>query len=399
MLELLSDARLMIKTPYAACRHATKNFSSSHCKSRILYLVGQLGLGGSERQLYSLIERLDRSRFQTAVFVWHFHQDDPYVARFKALGIPVEGFPPGASGASKMKMFRQVVRQFNPEVVHSYSFHTNFAASWATLGTKAIAIGSVRSDFTRAKKNCGLLLGRLSARWPRSQVFNSAAAADAARHSRDFFKPGQLFMVRNGVDLQEYRMLPLNNRQTVCIAALGSLLPEKRWDRLLLAGWELKKRKLDCLVRIAGDGPVRQSLEQQVQELGLTAQVKFLGSVDNIPEFLSDATFLVHTSDTEGCPNAVMEAMACGRAVVATTAGDVSHLVENGKTGFVVRPGDNANLVNRIANLITDPDLCHSMGKAGRAKAEREFGLDRLVAETLSAYRAADWKDHTPQLY
>jgi len=97
--------------------------------------------------------------------------------------------------------------------------------------------------------------------------------------------------------------------------------------------------------------------------------------------------------ENEGCLDVVMEAMACGRAVVATDAGDVPYLVEDGKAGFVVRRGDDMTLAARMATLITNLDLCQQMGEAGRARAEREFGLDRLVAETLAAYRAAGWKD------
>jgi glycosyltransferase involved in cell wall biosynthesis len=88
-----------------------------------------------------------------------------------------------------------------------------------------------------------------------------------------------------------------------------------------------------------------------------------------------------------------MEAMACGRAVVATDAGDVPSLIENGKTGFVVRRGDDATLCSRMVTLMTDLDLCRTMGEAGRAQAERLFGLDRLVSETLAAYRAMGWKE------
>ena len=89
----------------------------------------------------------------------------------------------------------------------------------------------------------------------------------------------------------------------------------------------------------------------------------------------------------------MIEAMVCGRAVVATDVGDVPLLVENGKTGFAVCCGDDAMLVTRLATLITDRDLCRRMGNAGRVKAEQEFGLERLVAETLAAYRAVGWKD------
>jgi len=77
--------------------------------------------------------------------------------------------------------------------------------------------------------------------------------------------------------------------------------------------------------------------------------------------------------------------MACGRAVVATAA-------ENGKTRFVVPRGDNAQFVERLATLITNRELCCQMDEASRVKAEREFGLHRLVEETLNAYRQVGWK-------
>jgi glycosyltransferase involved in cell wall biosynthesis len=173
---------------------------------------------------------------------------------------------------------------------------------------------------------------------------------------------------------------------------VGSLLPVKRWDRLLFAVLALKQRGFDFLVRIVGDGPLLRSLKQQAQDLGVVSSVEFTGHCDDIPRILADATFLVHTSDSEGCPNVVMEAMACGRAVVATDAGDVPKLVEEGKTGFVVPRGEDAFLVERMATLISDHELCRCMGEAGRAKAEREFGMVRLVSETLAVYRTVGWK-------
>ncbi len=111
------------------------------------------------------------------------------------------------------------------------------------------------------------------------------------------------------------------------------------------------------------------------------------------PELLAQAKFLVNTSSVEGCPNVLIEAMACGRAVVASDAGDVPILVENGETGFVLNQGEDRGLVERMATLIWDRELCRCMGNAGRAKAEREFGLPRLVSETFNAYKAAGWKD------
>jgi glycosyltransferase involved in cell wall biosynthesis len=112
-----------------------------------------------------------------------------------------------------------------------------------------------------------------------------------------------------------------------------------------------------------------------------------------MPKFLRGAKFLVHTSESEGCPNAVMEAMACGLPVVAMEAGDIPYLVEEGKTGFVVRQGDETTFVERIFQLVKDHELCFRMGLAARAQAERNFRLERLVSETLAVYKAAGWKD------
>jgi glycosyltransferase involved in cell wall biosynthesis len=161
----------------------------------------------------------------------------------------------------------------------------------------------------------------------------------------------------------------------------------------LIAAVELKRKGVECLIRIAGNGPLHQSLLQQAQDLQVADRVVFLGHREDIPTLLADSTFLVHTAENEGCPNAVMEAMACGRAVVATDAGDVPLLIANGNTGFVVQRDDPISLAERIQRLITDSDLCRSMGEAARAKAEKEFGLNRLVEKTLEAYRAAGWKD------
>jgi len=359
---------------------------------RILYLVGQLGQGGLERQLYYLLQTMDRERYKPAVVVWNYCAEDAYLQQIRELRVPLYSFF-GRSPAGKLRALRRMIRQLEPELVHSYSFYTNFAAYWATRRTQATVVGSVRNELTWSKKAEGWWLGRLSARWPPDQIYNNCSAARTARCSRSFFIPKRVSVIHNGLDLETFRSSPLPAHEKVHILGVGSLCPRKRWDRLLLAAVELKRRRLDFLVRIVGDGPLRGQLEQQVQDLGLAHNIEFTGLTNDIPSLLADTTFLAHSSDHEGCPNVIMEAMACGRAVVATDAGDVAHLVEDGTTGFVVHRGDNSALAVRMACLITNGDLCRRMGEAGRIKAEREFGFDRLVSETLATYRTVGWKE------
>jgi glycosyltransferase involved in cell wall biosynthesis len=316
------------------------------------------------------------------------------VPRLQGLGVSILSLSSGSSRIAKMTEFRRLIKRLKPEVVHSYSFYTNFETWLGTLGTRCITVGSVRSDFHHSRKGRGPCLGRLSARWPRQQIFISLAAAKQAQNYPRFFSPKQIFVIRIGVDLQTFTITPPPNSGRPQVIAIGSMRPIKRWDRLLQAALDLKKKDLDFFIRIAGDGPLKDALPRQAEEFGLQNYVEFIGHTDSISEALAKANFLVHTSDFEGGPNVVIEAMACGRAVVTTDVGDVSALVDDGKTGFVVRRGDDAALVERMQILIANRDLCQKMGESGRAKAERHFRLDRLVYETLAAYRAVGWKDN-----
>lgn len=359
---------------------------------RLLFLVGQLGPGGLERQLFYLLQAMDRERYKPTVAVWNSAGNEVYGAQIRALGVPLYALSSAVSGAGKLVEFRRWVRELKPEVVHSYSFYTNFAATWATFGSKAIPIGSIRSNFIIERRRAGRFLGKLSSRWPRAQICNSRGAQKAVLNCARSFKPELLHVVQNGVDIDQFKVNPTLPSDP-SLLAVGRLHPIKRWDRLLKVIASVAARGLRFFVRHAGDGPLSGELQAQAKHLGVDRLIEFLGPRRDIAALLADSTLLIHTADNEGCPNVVMEAMACGRAVVSTDAGDVPYLVEDGKTGFVVRRGDDATLADRTATLITDRALCRSMGKAGRTRAEQEFGLNRLVSETLGAYKEAGWRD------
>src|SRR5262249_42770993 len=144
-------------------------------------------------------------------------------------------------GVEKLLAFRRLVRELNPDLVHSFTFHTNFAAWWAVKGTRALSVGAVQGDFSEAKRASGPLLGRLSARWPRHQIFNSRAAAEVAAQLATVFVPSGIHVVRNAVDLQRFSYIPLPSAKKARILGVGSLVPVKRWDRLLRVAARLKQ--------------------------------------------------------------------------------------------------------------------------------------------------------------
>jgi glycosyltransferase involved in cell wall biosynthesis len=365
--------------------------STTPVDCRLLYVVGQLRDGGLERQLCYLLETMDRERHKPQVLVWQFREDEKYVSRIRALGVPLHGLSGTSSRVKKISVLRTLLRRLNPEVVHSYSFYTNLAVWYAAIGTKSIPMGSVRSDFHRSRSEYGSL-GRVCARWPRHQIFNSFAAAESARQAGKYFVPKHVFVVRNGIDTEQFKYTAPVDQSLLKIIGIGSLSPVKRWDRLLRAASLLKQGNIDFRVQLVGDGPLRARLEAKAKELGVADRVEFVGRREEIPALLSQAEILAHTSENEGCPNVVMEAMACGRPVVAMQAGDIPSLIDEGKTGFIVDGDDAESFAQRITTLAANRALCRRMGEAGRAKAEKEFGLNRLLDHTFEAYRAAGWQ-------
>jgi glycosyltransferase involved in cell wall biosynthesis len=135
-------------------------------------------------------------------------------------------------------------------------------------------------------------------------------------------------------------------------------------------------------VLIAGEGAERPGLEALVVELGLDDAVTLLGARSDVPDVLDAVDVAASTSAYEGSPLALMECMAAGRPVVATRVGGVPDLIEHGKHGLLVDPGDPAAVARALVELLLDPRRAAEMGRHGRERQAREFDLD-VMTRTL----------------
>jgi glycosyltransferase involved in cell wall biosynthesis len=145
---------------------------------------------------------------------------------------------------------------------------------------------------------------------------------------------------------------------------------------------------------IAGDGPARAALEAQVQSLGLGDAVRFTGYLDEdgVAALLDSADMLVLPSFAEGLPVVLMEALASRIPVIATQVAGVPELVEDGVSGFIVPPGDVDTLALRLDRLLSDPELCVTMGAAGRRKVEAGFDIRTEVAKLAALFAGVEEK-------
>lgn len=194
--------------------------------------------------------------------------------------------------------------------------------------------------------------------------------------------PTQFKVVHCGLDLDkyEYRVPRQEVKTLFCVARLSS---EKGLSFLVRGLKVLRDKGYDLDLRLAGDGPTRQPLEQLARDLRISDHVKFLGYIneDNVVRELSNADIFVLPSYVEGLPVSAMEAMAVGLPVIATNIAGTSELVEHGKSGLLIRPSDPQAIADAVVRLIDDYDFRKRAAELGRAKVVEEFEIDRETAK------------------
>ena len=170
------------------------------------------------------------------------------------------------------------------------------------------------------------------------------------------------------------------------MGCVANYTPTKRLDILIDAFAVVARDKPDVVLELIGEGPLRGRLEAHVLALGLEHRICVHGfEVD--PERLYPAFDIVAlSSDREGLPNALLEAGAAGRAIITTAAGGAGEIVIDGQTGLLVPVGDGVALARALGRLVGDRQLRDRLGQAIRPTIERDYGMDRFVAEFASLY-------------
>ena len=201
----------------------------------------------------------------------------------------------------------------------------------------------------------------------------------------------KLVTVPNGVDTNSFyrfskKILPQTNKPFV-IGTVARLSPEKNHACLLVACAHLVDRHVDFRLNIVGDGPLRESLEDQCKELNLEKYVFFAGARNDIPAAMNELDLFVLPSLTEGISLTLLEAMSCELPVVATKVGGTPEVVVDGKTGFLVPSNDPVQLAEVIITCLNSPQSCLEMGRTGRDRVVATFSLVKVAEKYLSLYQ------------
>ncbi|MCI0492868.1 MAG: glycosyltransferase, partial [Planctomycetes bacterium] len=195
-------------------------------------------------------------------------------------------------------------------------------------------------------------------------------------------------VIPNGVDTNRFAPMPdiatvrrqLNiTPNAPVIAIVAALRPEKNHELFLSMARRVTEQLRDARFLIIGDGPRRELLEQRAGELGIAQRVLFLGSRDDVPQLLAASDVFALTSHNEANPVSILEAMSVGRPVVATNVGSIHEAVDQGRTGYLVPPGDARQLARRVIELLEDPVRSREMGAAARQKVVQCWSIDVMI--------------------
>jgi glycosyltransferase involved in cell wall biosynthesis len=212
---------------------------------------------------------------------------------------------------------------------------------------------------------------------------------------------GKVYRVYNGIDLEFFPVpYPSTANPVPRIISVGRLVAFKGFEDLIDACGELARRGLDFTCEIIGDGPLRDELQAKIDTLKLSPRVKLLGSLSQgaVIEKLRDADIfaLASVTDRQGAsdvfPTVIIEAMAAARPVVSTRLAGIPELVAHSETGVLVAPGNTTTLAQALEELIRNPELRSSYGRAGRTRIEQHFRIEHTIAPLLQLFETASTK-------
>lgn len=358
---------------------------------RILHIIPTLDRAGAEKQLTLLASGLPKDMFDVHVCV--LTRDGPLHEELDRAGVPVTvigkrwRLDPQAFWALKRHVGR-----LQPDLVQTWLFAANAYGRAAALACGVKHLIASERCVDPWKNLWQFAIDRQLARRTARLVANS----DGVRsfHVRHGLPADRFVVIPNGVlpappsrwtreQLLERLGLPPGSR---LLGLVGRLWLQKRVKDAIWIADLLKVAREDVHLLVIGDGPQRDRLCRYRDQVLIRDKVHFLGHRDDVSDLMPHFDVLLSTSGYEGQSNAILEAMAAGRPVVATNIAGTRDLVVDGKTGYLAPVGDRTTMAKHLYRLIEDVDLAHRLGEAGRQRVIDEFAVEKMVARYTALY-------------
>ena len=367
----------------------------------MLQFIGSFHQGGSERQAVQLT-RLLKEDASVNVFAAALNKEGVLLSEMESLDLPeIKEFK--LSSFYDLNFLRQLkkcahfLRENKIEIVHTHDFYTN------VFGITAARLAGVRMKIASKRETGGMR--SKAQKFIEKQIFKIAdrivANSEAVKNFliSDGTAANKINVIYNGLDLQ--RLAPKSSdRKAICeelnlpaderikfITLVANLRHEvKNQPMFLRAARAISEKFPQAHFVLAGEGELKESLENLAKELQIAKNTHFIGRCKKVPELLAVSYACVLTSRAEGFSNAILEYMAAGKPVVATNVGGAREAIIEGETGFLVDSDDDRMLANRLDWLLENEERAAQFGENGKESVRRKFSLNAQLKQTLQLY-------------
>ena len=368
---------------------------------RILELRSVRGTGGGpEKTILLGAAQADRTAFEITVSYIRDRRDDVFALDRRATEAGVDyvevterhSFDPGV-----WRQLRRVIHERQIDIIHAHEYKTDLLALLLAKRTRAIPLSTVHGwsgNSTRERIFYYPMDKWLLARFPRVIAVSTPIKDELVRYGAS---PARVDVILNAVDTTAFRRDPAQTRAVrnalgltdtiVVIGAVGRLEREKRFDLLIDAFAEVRGRHASATLVIVGDGSLRGELEARAQRLGIGPAVRLLGHRRDVTSLYQAFDVFVQSSETEGTPNAVLEAMAMEVPIVATDVGGTQELARNGVEGLIVPKLDVGALGSGMTSIIRDPSAARARALAARSRAVSDLSFEARTRRLEELYR------------
>jgi glycosyltransferase involved in cell wall biosynthesis len=365
----------------------------------IVHVLSSLGIGGQERVALDLAALQVRAGHRVHVVSLAAAAGGPLVASFAAAGVTAHTVPQRAHLGVRIDPTLPVrlgllFRRLSAEVVHT---HNPLPLIYAALPGRLARAGVIHTKHGRNRSTPGQMwLRRQAARFIDFFVAVSGGTEAQAREQNDCAEE-KLLVVPNGIELGRFR--PDAADRVAVRAELG--IPAPAWvvgtvgridrskNQALLVRAAAPLLAEEARLVIIGDGPLAGEVAEQVRSSPAARFIHLLGSRMDVPRLLPALDVFALSSRNEGLPLVVPEAMACGLPVISTAVGGIPEVIDEGSTGHLVPPADEAALRRRLAGLMSDRPLAASMGRRAREVALSRYSAERMHDDYMRLYARA----------
>ncbi len=362
-------------------------------KLKIVIVIDNLIKGGKERRLVELLNGFSSNYPVVAKLVLLKNQIDyPEIYDLPDVDVHILDRKIKKDPRVFFKLYK-ICSDFKPDIIHSWGSMPSVYALPIAKFCRIKFINAMISNAVCEKGSKSWVRAKLT--FPFSDVIVSNSKAGIIAHNAPWEKSK---VIHNGFNFN--RVSNIESKKEIwerfsittrfIVGMVGAFHDRKDYTTLIQAANKILNRRDDITFVLVGTGPNLESSKQMVEKISKD-KIKFLGQQNEVESIINVFDIGVLTTNDlvhkEGVSNSIMEYMALNKPVIATDGGGTNEIVLSNKTGFIIKPGDYQQLVDKIEFLIDHPDIAIEMGKQGKIRVIEEFGIEKMVKSTYELYQ------------